>query len=169
MGQTEAARVRVNDALAGRLPAVCCMTGEQADGFAPIVVPKRLGVAWLLLLAGPFGVAVLAVIWTRVRVRYLVRLPMSNTAFERMHTLQVRRLWCAWLGGLGLIGTLGLLWLPPFAAVVFVVSLMSLYVALRAHIALPWTFPSSIVDVSGRWITLRGVHPRFVAAVARMR
>jgi len=163
---TEAVRVRVGDALAGRLPRVCCMTGARAEGFAPIVVPKRLGVAWLLLLAGPVGVLVLAAIWPRVRVRYLVRLPMSAVAFARMHALQVRRLWCGWLGALGVVATFGLLWVPPIALVVFVASVVAIVVAVQAHLVLPWTFPSAVVDATGRWVTLRGVHPAFVAAVA---
>ncbi|CAB4738660.1 MAG: hypothetical protein F2754_08280 [Actinobacteria bacterium] len=169
MGLTDSARVRVDDALVGHLPPVCCMTGARADGFAPIIVPKRLGAAWLLLLAGPIGVAVLASIWPRVRVRYLVRLPMSAPAFERMHLLQVRRLWCSWLGGLGLVATLGLLWVPILAMAVFAVSVLSTIVAVRAHVLLPWTFPSAVAETGGRWIVLRGVHPGFVRAVATRR
>lgn len=141
------------------------MTGAPADGFAPIVVPKRLGIAWLLLLAGPFGVLVLASIWPRVRVRYLVHLPMSEPAFDRMHLLQVRRLWCAWLGGLGLVATFALLWMPIFALSMFVASVLSIGVAARAHVALPWTYPSAVAETGGRWIVLRGVHPAFVDAV----
>ena len=163
---TETVRVRVNDALVGRMPRVCCMTGERADGFAPIVVPKRLGLAWLLLLAGPLGVAVLIAIWVRVRVRYLVRLPLSAPAFERMHALQVQRLWCGWLGGLGFVATFGLLWLPPVALAVFVLSTIGIAVAVRAHILLPWALPSAVADAPGRWVILRGVHPRFAAALA---
>jgi hypothetical protein len=166
VGLTDAARVRVEDALAGRLPRVCCMTGAPADGFAPLVVPKRLGVAWLLLLAGPIGVVALIMMWPRVRVRYLVRLPMSAPAFERMHLLQVRRLWCGWLGGLGLVATFGLLWMPVLALVVFVASACSLVVAVRAHVVLPWTHPSAVVETGGRWLVLRGVHPAFARAVA---
>lgn len=166
MGLTDSARVRVDDALAGRFPRVCCMTGAPADGFAPIVVPKRLGVAWLLLLAGPLGVVVLASIWPRVRVRYLVLLPMSAPAFARMHLLQVRRLWCSWLGGLGVVATFGLLWMPILAISVFAASALSIVVAVRAHVLLPWTFPSAVAEAGGRWIVLRGAHPGFVHAVA---
>jgi hypothetical protein len=169
VGLTDSARVRVDDALIGRLPGVCCMTGAPADGFAPIVVPKRLGIAWLLLLAGPIGVVVLASIWPRVRVRYLVRLPMSAPAFERMHLLQVRRLWCSWLGGLGVVATLGLFWMPELAILVFAASAVSIIVAVRAHVLLPWTHPSAIVETGGRWIILRGVDPAFVRALGARR
>ena len=74
------ARVRLDDALVGRLPPVCCMTGERADGYASLVVPRPLGIAWLLLLAGPLGLLVLAAIFPRLRTRYLVKLPLSATA-----------------------------------------------------------------------------------------
>jgi hypothetical protein len=166
---TETVRVRVADALVGRLPRVCCMTGAPADGFAPIVVPKRLGVAWLLLLAGPFGVAVLIAVWPKIRVRYLVRVPMSAAVFERMHTARVRRLWCGWLGGLGLLVAFAVKWYPPLAVVVLVASAWSIAVAVKAHFVLPWTMPSATADAGGRWVILRGVHPAFAAAVADRR
>lgn len=161
--------VPVNDALAGRLPRVCCMTGVLADGYAPIVVPKRLGAAWLLLLAGPFGAMVLAAIWSRVRVRYLAKVPMSEAAFDRMHTLRVRRLWCGWLGAMGLPIGVALRVLPGVGIGIVLVSLVGLAVALHAHVRLPWTMPSAVADVRGRTITLQGVHPRFVAAVRARR
>ncbi len=159
-------RVPVAVALRGDLPPVCCMTGAPADGRAPVAVPKRLGVAWLLLLGGPLGVVVLAALWPRLRVRYVIRLPMSEAAFERMHLLQVRRLWCSWLGALGLVVSCGLWWMPGLAAAVLVASACSLVVAARAHVALPWTRPVAVVDALGRTVLLRGVHPRFAAAVA---
>jgi hypothetical protein len=159
-------RVPVGVALCGDLPPVCCMTGAPADGRAPVVVPKRLGVAWLLLLGGPIGVALLVALWPRLRVRYVVRLPMSDAAFERMHLLAVRRLWCGWLGALGLVVSFGLWWLPPLAVVVAVASVCALGVSVRAHVALPWTRPSAVVDARGRSVVLRGVHPAFAAAAA---
>lgn len=162
---TETVRVSVADALNGRLPRVCCMTGAPAAGYAPIVVPKRLGFAWLLLLAGPIGVVVLIAIWPRIRVRYLVRLPMSGAAFDRMHTMQVRRLWCSWLGALGVLAAFALKWYVPLALVVLVVSAFSIMAAIRAHLTLPWTHPTAIADARGLWLTLRGVHVAFVAAL----
>lgn len=157
--------VPVNDALAGRLPPVCCMTGARADGCASVIVPKRLGIAWLLLLAGPIGVVVLVLLWPRVRVRYVAKLPMSAAAFDRMHSLRVRRLWCGWLGAIGLPVGLALRVLPGVGAATILLSLVGLVVALHAHLRLPWTMPTTVADVRGRTITLQGVHPRFVAAV----
>lgn len=161
--------VGVNDALSARLPKVCCMTGARADGFAPVIVPKRLGLAWLLLLAGPVGLAVLVVIWPRVRVRYVAKLPMSEAAFDRMHALRVQRLWCGWLGALGLPIGFALRVLPVVGVAILVLSVVAIGVAVRAHVRLPWTMPTAVADVRGRTITLQGVHPRFVTAVQSFR
>lgn len=162
-------RVPVGDALVGRLPPVCVMTGERADGYAPVVVPKRLGLAWALLLAGPLGLAVLVALMPRLRTRYLVRVPMSAAAFAQWHTERVRRLWCGWLGALGIPVAFALRFLGPLALLVAVASIGLLAVALRAHWRIPWLVPSMSADPNGRWLTMRGVDPRFVAAVRSSR
>lgn len=162
---TSSARVRLDDALVGRLPPVCCMTGARADGFASLVVPKPLGVAWLLLLAGPIGLLVLAAIYPRIRTRYLVKLPLSAAAFERRITLLRRRLWFAWLGVLGLAGGLAFRWFGLIAILVFCAGLVGVVAAFVAHLRVPWTMPSARAD--GNFVVLQGVHPAFAAAVAR--
>lgn len=161
--------VPVNDALAGRFPPVCCMTGARAAGHASVLVPKRLGIAWLLLLAGPFGAIVLAAIWPRVRVRYVAKLPMSEAAFDRLHLCRVRRLWCGWLGALGLPLSFALWRIPPMGLVVLVLALFGIGVALHAHLRLPWLSPTAVADGRGRTITVRGVHPAFAAALQSFR
>lgn len=162
---TETVKVRLDDAMVNRLPAVCVMTGQKADGYAPIVVPKRLGVAWLLLLGGPPGWLVLGLLWGKIRTRYVIKIPMSETSFDRMHTTEIRRLWCAWLGCVGLLAAFALRWYLPMAMIISLASVISIYVALRAHFLLGWTRPSAIADRSGRVVTLRGVHPDFVDAL----
>jgi hypothetical protein len=62
------------------------MTGAPARGSAPLVVHKPLGVAWLLLLAGPIGVVVLALIYPKIAVRYVVLVPLAADAFARRMT-----------------------------------------------------------------------------------
>ena len=166
MALTDFVVVPVNDALAGRLPRVCCMTGARAEGLAPVIVPKRLGVAWLLLLAGPFGALVLVAVWNRVRVRYVAKLPMSEAAFDRMHHARVQRVWCGWLGAMGVPVAVALWWVPAIGVGVLLLAVVGLAVALRAHVRLPWLVPTAVADVRGRTITLRGVHPAFAAAVA---
>jgi hypothetical protein len=159
-------RVPLDDALVGRLPAVCVMTGERADGYAPMVVARSLGLAWALLLAGPVGVLVLAALWPRLRTRHEVRVPMSEPAFDRWITERRRRLWCGWLGGAGLVVAVALVWLGAIALLVAAAAVLLLLVALRAHWRIGWLQPSLGADRHGRWVTMLGVHPRFVAAVA---
>jgi hypothetical protein len=162
---SETARVRLSDALVGRFPPVCCMTGTPADGFVPVVVPKPLGVAWLLLLAGPVGLAVLAALYPKVRTRYVVKLPLSQAAFDRHLRLQNQRLWCSVLGVIGVVVALVLRGLGVIALVIGLAAVTSLATAVGAHFKLPWTVPSASADNLGRWVTLRGVHERFAAAV----
>ena len=143
------------------------MTGAPADGNASLIVPKPLGIAWLLLLAGPIGVLVLVAIFPRIHTRYLVKLPLGAAAFERRITLLRRRLWCGWLGVLGLAGGVALRWFGPIAAVIFFAGMVGVVAAVVAHLRLPWTMPSARADTNGRFVVLQGVHPRFAAAVAR--
>jgi hypothetical protein len=163
----DAVKVKLDDAMVGRLPAVCAMTGERADGYAPMVVPKPLGLAWLLLLLGPFGVLLLVVLFSRLRVRFVVRIPMSEAAFDRWHLARVQRLWLSWLGGAGLVGAIALSWLGGLALLIALASLASLGLALRAHLRAPWLQPTLTADRLGRTLTMLGVHERFARAVAR--
>jgi hypothetical protein len=167
MGET--VQLPLQDALRGALPPVCCMSGARADGLARLAVPKRIGVAWLLLLGGPVGLLVLLALWPKIRVRYEIRIPMSDPVFERMHLVRTRRLWCGWLGAMGVVASFALWWMPVLALAVLSSSLVSLTVAVRSHLVLPWTHPSAIADGRGRTVTLRGVHPAFAAAIAARR
>jgi hypothetical protein len=161
----ETVRVRLDDALIGRLPRVCVMTGEDAVGYAPMIVPRSLGVAWLLLLGGPPGWLMLAALYPRLRTRYEIRVPMSERAFDRWITERRRRLWGAWVGAACLLVALAMRWLGPIALLIAVAGLLLLAVALRAHWRVPWLQPSLSADSRGRSVTMRGVHERFVAAV----
>ena len=149
----------------GRLPPVCCVTGARADGYASLVVPKPLGIAWLLLLAGPIGLLILAAIYPRIRTRYLVKLPLSAPAFERRFLLMRRRLWFGWIGVLGITGGLALRWFGPIALLLFLAGAAGVVAAIVAHLRVPWTMPSARAD--GRFVVLQGVHPRFAAAIRR--
>ena len=140
--------------------------GSASRGYASLVVPKPLGVAWLLLLAGPIGALVLIAIYPRIRTRYVVKLPLSAAAFERRLTLMRRRLWCGWLGVVGLAGGLALRWFGAIAAVIFVAGVVGVVAAVIAHLRLPWTMPSAHAEATERFVVVQGVHPRFAAAVA---
>jgi hypothetical protein len=159
----------LRDALVGRLPAVCCVRGTRADGLAPVVVAKPLGIAWFLLLAGPVGVVVLIALWPRLRVRYVIRLPMSEAAFDRYQTLRARRLWLGWLGGWSVVLGALLVWIGPLGPLLMLVGAGGVLAALVAHFRLPWSVPSAACDRRGTTVTLLGVHPRFVRAVSERR
>jgi hypothetical protein len=162
---SQVVHVSLDDALIGRFPPVCCMTGARAGGFAPLAVTKPLGVAWLLLLAGPVGLLVLAAIYPKIAVRYVVRVPLSTETFARRMTLLRRRLWCGWLGVVGIVLGVALRGLGPIALVVFVAGVAGVAAAIGAHLRLPWTLPSA--RAQGQFIVLQGVNPHFAAAVAR--
>jgi hypothetical protein len=163
----ETVRVRLDDALVGRLPPVCAMTGARADGYAPMVVPRALGIAWLLLLAGPIGVALLIGLYPRLRTRYVIRVPMSDGAFDRWMTERRRRLWCSSLGAAFVVFAVAVRWLGPLAALIGLAGVLLLGLASRAHWRIPWLQPSLTADALGRWVTMRGVHEHFVTAISR--
>lgn len=161
----DAVKVNLDDAMVGRLPAVCVMTGKRADGYAPMVVAKPLGLWWLLLVLGPIGVMLLVALYPRVRVRYEVRVPMSALAFDRWHRARVQRLWLSALGCTGLLVAAALWWLGGLALLIALASAGMLLGALRAHLRVPWLQPSLTADRRGCRLTMLGVHHRFAAAV----
>jgi hypothetical protein len=163
----ETVQVPLDAALVGALPPVCVMTGAPAAGYAPMIVPKSLGIAWLLLALGPLGWVLLAALYPRLRVRYEIRVPMSERAFDRWMTERRRRLWGSWLGGALVIVGVGIRALGPLALLVALAGLLLVGVGLRAHWRIPWLQPSLSADARGRRVTMRGVHERFVVAVSR--
>lgn len=156
------ARVPLDAALVGQLPPVCVMTGERADGNASLVVPRSLGIAWALLLAGPVGALVLVALTPRLRVRYVVKVPMSAAAFDRWYQLRAQRLWCTALGVVGALAAFATIPIGPISGVLALASLGALFAAASAHARLPWAQPILTVDAPGRVLTMRGVHERFV-------
>jgi hypothetical protein len=141
------------------------MSGVEAGGLAPLVVPKPLGVAWLLLLAGPIGWLVLAAIYPKIAVRYQIKVPLGRDVFRRRLALLRRRLWCGWLGTIGVVAGLALRALGPIAAVIFGAGVAGTAIAISAHVRLPWTVPSARAE--GAFVVLQGVNPDFAEAVAR--
>ena len=168
--------VFVDDAVVGNLPAVCVIDG--------IVTPDRLvvrqqvggraglGVAWLLILAGPLGWLGLAVIaLVRQSADYLiVTLPYSENAQLRRVQAERARLratvvmvsafilaFVAFVqksGGYDLVA-LGLAAFGVGALISLVmhaIRIQHLSVQLR-------------LDASRRWVTLCGVDPEFALAV----
>ena len=91
-----ATRVFVDDAVLGRLPAVCARTGVATSDHLVMTVPvgtsEGLGIAWLLILGGPIGWLGLFIYAMARRVETLtVQLPYCDTAHARSSPLSARR------------------------------------------------------------------------------
>jgi hypothetical protein len=165
-----AIEVFVDDAVRGRLPDVCVKTGERADGKLRIEQDcDGLNGGWyLLVLLGPFGWLVLALVAITARRRTLtVRLPYSAGAVDQEVRLSRER----WIG-VAVAVLLGLAAADRFAAIprsVWLVgAAVALVVAAVVHVRYVWTRVHIRLDASRRWITLSNVHPAFVRAVIAM-
>jgi hypothetical protein len=179
-----AVTVFVDDAVQGHLPMVGVTDGAPADGLQRIQqsIGGASGWAFLLIFLGPIGwIVLLAVLAIGGRTRqFTVRLPYTYDGLRRERT----RLRAAVGAGLVMVAS-AIAW---FVAVVGPTprsntreTLMLLLgaVALGAlpvTIVLGWMYsyarPGIELDASGRWVTLRRVHPTFVTAceeVARRR
>lgn len=170
-----AVSVFVDDAIRGRLPLVCAKTGEPAD----LVIRMRQPVGrdqglgnplWLLMLLGPPGwLLLLAVSLLSPPPEYLtVRLPETDASYRQEKVLERSRLATFLLGslailygvvlnGLGRPGLFPALW-PAIGAA-------SLVAAVALHVMVRRQSVGVSLDASRRWVTLTGVHQRFVWAV----
>jgi hypothetical protein len=177
-------RVFVDDAVQGRLPAVCAKTGQPCDGWLTLTSTVAryggIGTAWLLLLLliGPIGWAMLLVIALlgpgRGEERLTVELPWSTAAQQRVQALR-RQTWLA--GSVTALVSAGLVaygWLggatgPPTGRTVVVLAAVGIGGGIVASLVAGWRAARATVgvelDASRRWVTLRLVHPAFAAAV----
>jgi len=167
------ATVFVDDAVLGRLPPVCVKDGVLTDDSLTLHTQvggsNGLGIAWLLLLAGPLGwLGLLIVAVSRRPADTLtVRLPFSQAAYERLRRAK-RDIWLFGLVAIVLLilalfavghdqallaGALGV------ACCVALVQWVRSLVRVRAD--------SVVVnlDASRRWVTLFRVHPTFVQSL----
>ncbi|HEV7758922.1 MAG TPA: hypothetical protein VGO78_08030 [Acidimicrobiales bacterium] len=174
-----AATVFVDDAVLGRLPYLCVKTGAPAEGLltvhTPVGADTRLGVWWLLVLAGPPGWLALVVLswgssgngetltvqvpWTEVaqhaydRARHRRRnLVLAGIA------LAVGAFVLAGLVGDSRPGTLGM-------ALVLVAAVACLFGAWLTSFQVERSRVDVRIDASRRWVTLGGVHDDFAHAV----
>lgn len=163
----------MDDAVLGRLPAVCIKDGTPAASRLRIIEqvgrPEGLGVLWLLLLLGPIGWVVLAVVWAwPAGERLAIEVPMSDAAYDRFTEARKNR---TLAGACSLLGI-------AFAALVLVGSAFGLIgdvlvVGTVAGLLAMWWVADGrfrrasvgvALDASRRWVTLRRVHPTFAAA-----
>lgn len=163
------ARVFVDDAIEGRLPPVCVLTGAEADSYR--VLTRRIGgmEAWtaILILIGPIGWLLIAVMGlVSGRSEFLtVLLPYEDDAWSRVeHRRRVR-----FIAGLGafVAGALALTrWTPWLWAAVLVGALA---VGVVTHAKLVRVEVNLDLDASRRWVTISGVSEAFAEAVDRTR
>jgi hypothetical protein len=168
--------VFVDRAVLGDLPPICVIDGVVTDDRLTFTqgVGNRsgLGVAWLLVLAGPLGWLGLAVIaaFRPTGETLTVTLPFSEAAYHR----KVRAEQARWRAGLVTIAVvvgavialaqrttdyrLAALGLAVVGCIALVTVLVEATKVRRTSVRLE-------LDASRRWLTLRGVHPAFTDAV----
>ncbi len=165
--------VFVDDAVLGRLPQVCSkrgtVTGSRLRTVEEVGRSNRLGVLWLLALAGPLGWIVLLVLGSRDSGELLaVEVPLSDTAYDELAAAQRLRLVAALSGAAGVVALLLLsAWaqLGSSGVVLIVVAILAtLVMVFVAERRIGRASFGVSLDASRRWVTLAGVHPAFVAA-----
>jgi hypothetical protein len=169
------ATVFVDDAVRGTLPGVCVKdgipTGDHLTVQQVVEGGAGLGIAWLLVLAGPPGwIALLAIGSFRGgRGDVLVaQVPMSEAAYGRLLGARRQRLRTVLAVIGGLVGSLVLsASIDANLLPLFLVSLVGGVVAIG--VASHRVDQASVVigiDASRRWVTVADVHPAFSAACA---
>jgi hypothetical protein len=176
-----AVTVFVDDAVLGRLPYLCVKTGAPAEGLltlhTPVGAETRLGVMWLLVLAGPPGWLALVVLswWSGGGGETLtVQVPWTEAA-QHDHDRARRQRRNLWLSALAAVtATVVLLGLDTglggqTAALLLLVAAGFAVAALVAGFQVERTMVHVTLDASRRWVTLGGVHNDFAHAVETAR
>lgn len=170
--------VFVDDAVLGRLPDLCAQDGVPTTSRFRIVEEvgrsNRLGILWLLLLAGPLGWIILLFLGGRDSGEHLaVEVPYSEEAYARL--VRGRRLRNAAMV-VGVAGVIGLLWLTAWARLGeagIVLTFIALVAGTATLLVGEWRMRSNLVgvslDASRRWVTLSNLHPAFAAACTNQR
>ena len=159
--------VFVDDYVAGRTPGVCVITGEPTSD--RLTVRSEIdgpSAAWFILILFPLiGWLILAAVLAAGRRSYLTgTLALSEAAYRGLR--RARRTAMLVAGGgvvLLLIAATGLFDIVDGVAVV--VALTMVIGGLIAYWAIETRSPQVRLDASRRWVTIRRVHPDFVAAV----
>jgi hypothetical protein len=170
--------VFVDRAVQGDLPGVCVIDGvDTADVLTvrrDVGDGTRLGVAWLLVLAGPLGWIGLFVIaaFRSGRAEVLtVQLPYSAAAYARLRAARRQQLVGWSLVTATAVAVLVVAsanpWVPATAVVIaaaIALAVCGLVVIARSAWRRGRVTVGVELDASRRWVTLRSVHPRFAAA-----
>jgi hypothetical protein len=173
-----AVTVFVDRAVQGHLPGVCVIDGVGTAGrltfHETVGDGARLGVAWLLLLAGPLGwlgLLVIAAVQSGRGEVLTVRLPYSAPAADRLHAARrlARSGWALVVAGTVLaLAMAAVSWRPMYESLLLGAALAAGVAGLVAVGVGQWRVGRLTVgitlDASRRWVTLAGVHPAFASA-----
>lgn len=156
-GDTMKTWVSREDLHAGDLPAVCVVTGEDADGLVRFRFNSLPDWTWLLLLCGviPF---LIALMFASDEVRGEV--PVRREVVERYH--QRKRL--SLIAGAAGIALLGLA-VATAQAEVALMGVAAVVTAIGARVVAETGFVDGRPDRTGLWVKLSRVHPNFVEAL----
>ena len=167
------AKVFVDDAVMGRLPQVCAKDGTPTGSRLRIVTEvgrsTRFGILWLLLLAGPPGWIVVALLYAwDPGERLAVEVPLSDPSYDRFtQARRQRRLGSACAVAAVALAFVLIFWNgggPPAAVLMF----GAIFGAAASYVAADRRLTKASIgvdlDASRRWVTLRRVHPDFAAA-----
>lgn len=165
--------VFVDEAVRGRLPAICVKSGAAADRRLVLTSDQTapLGAVWLCVLLGPLGwLVLLLVAASRRRSTLTVRLPYAEATLEeyqrenrRFHKVIIAT---AAAASACFLGTLAAPSFKPADGLLLAVAVgvVGSVIAIGCH----WRVNRLLVDVSldasGRWVRLGRVHPRFAQA-----
>jgi hypothetical protein len=166
--------VFVDDVVLGRLPALCVKEGIPTADHLTVRDASGgpgFGAAWLLVLLGPIGWIVLLYLSLAGGGGVTGRLPFSEFAYRRLVVAQ--RMQTAWIAAaivVGLLAFVGLV-IHSSASLAAAIALGAATVGAVAEVALQTRQVRRaevhlVLDASRRWVTIRGVHPDFAAAVA---
>jgi succinate dehydrogenase hydrophobic anchor subunit len=189
-GKGTGVTVFVDDAVTGNLPAVCAKSGAPMEGLMTIRTElgaaTRLGVLWLLVLAGPLGWLALVALYrvlSNGREMLTVQLPWTEGAKAKYdEAVTYRRTAVVGAAVLAVASVAALLYAEPdprkwfafapagfVAVVVLAVVAGATIAAINANSQVEETTVQVTLDASRRWVTLKDVHPNFAEAVEQSR
>jgi fatty acid desaturase len=152
------AAARIADLEAGRLPPLCAKTGEAADGSTKVEFTSSPSWTLILLL---FGILPFLIAQHFATIRVVGILPMSDDALGRVRTFNRTVLALIVLSVVVLVA--GLL-ATEFTVILIGLALLLAVILLMA-VGSPFVLPTG--QVTGEWVRLSFVHPRFADALDR--
>ena len=166
--------VFVDDPVLGRLPSVCVRHGDPT---IEAVGAPSFGTLWLLILLGPVGWIAAFILSTTTSARgerLTVRLPLCEDAFRRNRIAPRLRSFASVATIVLAIATFAMAVNASSFLWIFATELLGVATVLAAA---EWHHERQVcrepsvgvsIDVSRRWVTLKGVHPKFKASVQPM-